>query len=109
MKKVIKIDTWQFIDIMSLLERIYKVFLNIEKNMYFKNTKSIPDTEKNIMQMKLPCTYLYKGSSNIDIRLKSFVEDTIEIYSSYNEKMTTVSSYYEFKKFMDDLLAGKYA
>ena len=33
-----------------------------------------------------------------------FVEDTIEIYSSYNEKMATVSSYYEFKKFMDDLL-----
>lgn len=61
------------------------------------------------MQMKLPCTYLYKGSSNIDIRLESFVEDTIEIYSSYNEKMTTVSSYYEFKKFMDDLLVDKYA
>ena len=52
------------------------------------------------MQIKLPCTYYYKGSSNIDIRLESFVEDTIEIYSSYNEKMKTVGSYYEFKKFM---------
>lgn len=61
------------------------------------------------MQTRLQCTYLYKGSCNTDIRLESFVEDTIEIYSSYNERMAVISSYHEFKKFMDDLLADKYA
>ncbi|MGN0163806.1 MAG: hypothetical protein ACI4EA_09575 [Candidatus Ornithomonoglobus sp.] len=61
------------------------------------------------MQVKIPCTYYFKGSSNIDIRLESFVEDTVDIFSSYNEKMTSVCSYYEFKNFMDDLLADKYA
>lgn len=60
------------------------------------------------MQIKLPCTYFYKGSSNIDVRLDSFVEEKVEIYSSYGERMKVVNSYDEFKRFMDDLTAGKY-
>lgn len=60
------------------------------------------------MQIKLPCMYFYKGSSNVDVRLDSFVENDVEIYSSYGEMMAVVNSYDQFKKFMDDLIQGKY-
>ncbi len=61
------------------------------------------------MQIKLHCSYYYKGSSNIDIRLESHEEEKVEIYSSYGEKMAIIDSYYNFKRFMDELLADKYA
>lgn len=61
------------------------------------------------MQIKLPCSYYYKGSTNIYVRLDSFVEGAVEIYSDYNELMSTVTSYSQFRKFMDDLMDDKYA
>ena len=61
------------------------------------------------MQIKLYCAYHYKGSTNIYVRLYAPTEDTVEIYSDYNELMATVTSYSQFRKFMDDLEAGKYA
>lgn len=44
----------------------------------------------------------------IVIILDSFVEDTVEVCSEYGQLMKRVCSYEEFKKFMDDLISGKY-
>lgn len=62
------------------------------------------------MQIHLDCEgYLYKGSINSDITLESYIDGEVEIHSSYGERMATVHTWKEMRKFMADLLTDKYA